>query len=52
MLLRTLHSDRSAPHQVLAVYVCPECGAERRLPIPTRPVRPSIDEQVASRGAA
>lgn len=36
MRLRTLHSDRSAPEQVLGVYVCPECGAERRLPLELR----------------
>lgn len=33
MRLRTLHSDQLAPDQVLAAYACPECGAERRLPI-------------------
>lgn len=31
--LRTLHSDQLAPRQVLGVYVCPECGLERRLPL-------------------
>jgi hypothetical protein len=31
--LRTLHSDLSAPGQVIGVYVCPECDHERRLPI-------------------
>ena len=36
MSLRTLHSDQSAPEQVLAAYACPECGSERRLPV-TRP---------------
>jgi hypothetical protein len=36
MSLRTLHSDHSAPEQVLAAYACPECGSERRLPV-TRP---------------
>jgi hypothetical protein len=50
MALRTLHSDRSAPDQVLAVYACPECGFERRLPIPTRE-RPSLGDQL-TRGAA
>ena len=35
MSLRTLHSDVSAPQQVLAAYACPECGSERRLPMPT-----------------
>jgi hypothetical protein len=33
MGLRTLHSDQSAPEQVLGVYACPQCGAERRLPL-------------------
>ncbi len=36
MLLRTLHSDQTVPGEVLGVYSCPECGSERRLPIPTR----------------
>jgi len=35
MSLRTLHSDVSAPRQVLAEYACPECGSERRLPMST-----------------
>jgi hypothetical protein len=35
MSLRTLHSDQLAPDQVLGAYECPECGAERRLPIQT-----------------
>ncbi|HSR22851.1 MAG TPA: hypothetical protein VLW53_04825 [Candidatus Eisenbacteria bacterium] len=35
MNLRTLHSDLSAPQQVLGVYACPECVSERRLPIAT-----------------
>jgi RNase P subunit RPR2 len=35
MSLRTLHSDVSAPEQVLAAYACPECGSERRLPMST-----------------
>jgi hypothetical protein len=35
MSLRTLHSDVSAPQQVLAAYACPECGSERRLPMST-----------------
>jgi len=34
MSLLTLHSDQSAPEQVLGVYTCPECGSERRLPLP------------------
>ena len=36
MSLRTLHSDVSAPEQVLAAYACPECGSERRLPMTTQ----------------
>jgi len=36
MSLTTLHSDQSAPEQVLGVYACPECGSERRLPISTQ----------------
>lgn len=35
MMLRTLHSDQSAPDQVLGVYACPECDHERRIPIDT-----------------
>jgi hypothetical protein len=37
MRLRTLHSDQLAPGRLLGVYVCPQCGAERRLPIQIRP---------------
>jgi hypothetical protein len=33
MLLSSLHSDRSSPSDLLALYECPECGAERRLPV-------------------
>ncbi len=33
MSLLTLHSDQSAPEQVLGVYSCPECGSERRVPL-------------------
>ncbi len=36
MSLRTLHSDQLAPEQVLGVYECPECGAERRVPLETQ----------------
>jgi len=36
MTPRTLHSDLGTPGQVLAVYACPECGHERRLPIDVR----------------
>ncbi|HEX9097429.1 MAG TPA: hypothetical protein VF990_15170 [Candidatus Dormibacteraeota bacterium] len=35
MQLRTLHSDSSQPDRVVALYECPECGHERRLPIRT-----------------
>lgn len=35
MRLTTLHSDQLAPGQVLGAYSCPECGAERRLPLTT-----------------
>jgi hypothetical protein len=37
MRLRTLHSDQLAPGRLLGVYVCPQCGAERRLPMRIRP---------------
>jgi hypothetical protein len=40
MSLRTLHSDVSAPEQVLAAYACPECGSERRLPMSTEAPSP------------
>jgi hypothetical protein len=33
MLLSSLHSDRSSPKDLVALYECPECGAERRLPV-------------------
>ena len=33
MLLITLHSERSSPSDLVARYECPECGAERRLPV-------------------
>ena len=33
MSLMTLHSDVSAPDQVLGAYSCPECGSERRVPL-------------------
>jgi hypothetical protein len=33
MLLVTLHSERSSPSDLVARYECPECGAERRLPV-------------------
>ena len=43
MSLRTLHSDVSAPEQVLAAYACPECGSERRLPMSTEDARKGPD---------
>jgi hypothetical protein len=43
MSLRTLHSDVSAPQQVLAAYACPECGSERRLPMSTEDARKGPD---------
>ena len=46
MSLRTLHSDQSAPGQVLGEYACPECGSERRLPLTTgesSPGRETLD---------
>jgi len=36
MRLRTLHSEQTVPDQVLAAYVCPECGHERRVPVEPR----------------
>jgi hypothetical protein len=35
MKLRTMHSDSSRPDVVVGLFECPECGAERRLPIRT-----------------
>lgn len=35
MTLRTLHSDQTAPDQVLGVYACPDCEREVRVPIDT-----------------
>ncbi len=32
-VLRTLHSDASKPHEVVALYECPDCGYEQRVPI-------------------
>jgi hypothetical protein len=43
MSLRTLHSDLSAPEQVLGEYACPECGSERRLPLATTGSSTSLD---------
>jgi hypothetical protein len=52
MSLRTLHSDLSAPEQVLAAYACPECGSERRLPMSTQTPQPRLGDDLASRGVA
>jgi len=41
MLLSSLHSDRSNPCDLVALYECPECGAERRLPVELRRVAES-----------
>jgi hypothetical protein len=35
MKLRTMHSDSSRPDTIVGLFECPECGAERRLPIRT-----------------
>ena len=52
MSLSTLHSDASAPEQVLAAYTCPECGSERRLPMSSQDPEPGLGDRVESRGAA
>jgi hypothetical protein len=52
MSLHSLHSDLSAPEQVLAAYTCPECGSERRLPISMQTPRPELRDDLASRGVA
>jgi hypothetical protein len=52
MSLRTLHSDVSAPEQVLAAYACPECGSERRLPMSTQAPRQGLGDGLVSRGMA
>jgi hypothetical protein len=52
MSLSTLHSDVSAPEQVLAAYTCPECGSERRLPMSTQVPETGLGDGAASRGAA
>jgi hypothetical protein len=52
MSLSTLHSDASAPEQVLAAYTCPECGSERRLPMSTQVPEAGQGDGVPSRGAA
>jgi hypothetical protein len=33
MSLRTLHTDSSKPGQLVGIYVCPDCGDERRYPL-------------------
>ncbi|HYM66734.1 MAG TPA: hypothetical protein VEW68_05545 [Patescibacteria group bacterium] len=35
MRLRTMHSDSGSPDVVVGLFECPECGHERRQPIPT-----------------
>jgi hypothetical protein len=39
MSLWTLHSDATRPDQLVALFQCPECGAERRLPLAMGSVR-------------
>jgi hypothetical protein len=53
MRLRTLHSDQLVPDRVLGAYACPECGAERRLPLGTAvdDAQPGLGGRLAS-GAA
>ena len=53
MRLRTLHSDQLVPDWVLGAYACPECGAERRLPLGTAvdDAQPGLGGHLAS-GAA
>ena len=36
MTLRTMHSDSTEPGVLVGLFECPECGHERRLPIPTK----------------
>jgi hypothetical protein len=43
MLLNTFHSNRSSPRDLVALYECPECGAERRLPVELPPVAQSSE---------
>ncbi len=52
MSLRTLHSDVSAPEQLLGEYACPECGSERRLPIAMYTPQPRLGGDAVARGAA
>ena len=41
MLLSSLLSDRSSPEELVALYECPDCGVERRLPVELRRVAES-----------
>jgi len=43
MLLSTFHSERSSPSDLVALYECPACGAERRLPVELPPVAQSSE---------
>ena len=38
MRLRTLHTDVNRPGQLLGLFVCPDCGDERRHPVETEVV--------------
>lgn len=33
MSLRTLHTDSNRPGQLVGLFECPDCGAERRSPL-------------------
>jgi hypothetical protein len=33
MRLRSLHTDSTRPGQLLGLFVCPDCGDERRHPV-------------------
>jgi hypothetical protein len=43
MLLSSFHSDRTNPSDLVALYECPECGSERRLPVELPPVAESSE---------
>ena len=43
MMLSTFHSERSSPSDLVALYECPACGAERRLPVELPPVAQSSE---------
>ncbi|MDQ6773075.1 MAG: hypothetical protein M3024_08815 [Candidatus Dormibacteraeota bacterium] len=47
MRLVTLHSGGTDPDQVLALYECPDCGAERRVPILEAPTEDESESEVA-----